>query len=318
MTSQTSAATSLRCKARRPDTIKGVTTSLATPPDILASAARIADIDPAGATVIRDGSNVMYRLPAGVVARIGQHGTQTIAARQIAVSRWLADSGLPVVRALDGVPQPTMVDTRPVTWWELLPDHRPATTGELADVLRSLHTLAPPNLLELPRFDPFAGLDERITAATHIPEEDQAWLAHRVGQLREQYRGLHFDEASQVIHGDAWQGNVAVPETGPPILLDLEHVSLGHPDWDLIPIAVDHVDFARLTTTDYQDFVSAYGGHDVATTHEFRIMADIQELRWVCFVLGKAASNPHAAQETRHRIACLRGDNPRPWTWAAF
>src|SRR5699024_6229203 len=120
------------------------------------------------------------------------------------------------------------------------------------------------------------------------------------------------------VHGDAWQGNVAVPQTGTPVLLDLEHVSCGHSDWDLIPIAVDYADFARLTSTDYHDFVAAYGDHDVTATPGFRVLADIQELRWVVFVLGKAANSAHAVREAQHRIACLRGEIPRPWTWTAF
>lgn len=312
------ATTSLLYKTRRPDTINGVTTPTATAHEMLSAAARIAGIDTTGATMIRDGSNMMYRLPVGVVARIGHSGTERTAAREIAVSRWLSESGLPVVKALDDVPQPTMVGTRPVTWWELLPDHRPATTGELGAVLRLLHSLTPPALPELSPFDPFAGLDSRITAATHLPGEDRDWLAHRVHQLREECGALQLDGTASVIHGDAWQGNVAVSEIGSPILLDFEHVSLGHPDWDLIPIAVDYVDFARLTTADYQDFVIAYGGHDVATTCGFRTMADIQELRWVCFALGKAATSAKSEQEASHRLACLHGDRPRPWTWTAF
>jgi hypothetical protein len=34
--------------------------------------------------------------------------------------------------------------------------------------------------------------------------------------------------------------------------------------------------------------------------------------------LGKSDTSSKAAQETRHRIACLRGELPRPWTWTAF
>ena len=268
--------------------------------------------------MIRDGSNVMYRLPHGVVARIGRQGTQDTAARQVETARWLADSGMAVVKALADVPQPTTVGSRPVTWWEQLPEHRPATPGELGGVLSSLHALRPPESWTLPRFDSFAGLHERLAAVRHILDDDCDWLAHRIEELREKLEHLRLDRSDSVVHGDAWQGNVAVPETGTPIVLDLEHVSCGHPDWDLIPIAVDHIDFGRLSSADYRDFVGAYGGHDVTTTSAFRVLADIQELRWVIFVLGKAAHSADAARETQHRIACLRGEIPRPWTWSAF
>ncbi|WP_343063714.1 aminoglycoside phosphotransferase family protein [Haloechinothrix aidingensis] len=295
-----------------------MTTPLTTTEDVLAAAARLAGLDATGAVVIRDGSNVMYRIPGGIVARIGPSGSQESAGRQVDVSRWLVASGLPVVRAIDYVPQPTMVGNRPVTWWEQLPEHRSATTGELGALLRSLHTLNPPTQPELPSFDPFAGLGERIAEARHVPDQERTWLARRVEDLREQLQQLRLDEAGGVIHGDAWQGNVAVSEVTAPVLLDLEHVSRGHPDWDLIPVAVDYTDFARLSSADYEDFVTAYGGHDVTATAAFRVLADIQQLRWVIFVLGKAATSSQAAHETHHRIACLRGDIARPWTWNPF
>lgn len=263
---------------------------------------------------------MMYRLPVGVIARIGPEHTYDGALRQIEISRWLTAAGLPVVHACEDVPQPTLVGTRPVTWWEELPEHRPATPGELGSVLRSLHALRPPTQPQLPTFDPFAGLDERLRAAQYLPLDDHTWLVQRLGELRGQLLNLGQAQADieAVVHGDAWQGNVAVGDALSPILLDLEHVSRGDPDWDLVPIAVEAVDFARLPHNEYRDFVAAYGGHDVTRAPYFRVFADIQELRWVSFVLAKASISNHAAQETRHRIACLRGEVPRPWTWTAF
>lgn len=288
------------------------------PDDLLVTAADIAGLDARGATLIREGSNVIYQLPGGIVARIGPETTGDNAARQVTISRWLADAGLAVVRALDDVPQPTIVGRRPVTWWEQLPEHRPARAAELGAVLQALHALDPPTIPQLPRFDPFTGLDGRIGAARHLDIDDRAWLTRRVAVLRDRLGDLRVDEPDRVVHGDAWQGNVAVHDTGIAVLLDLEHVSLGHPDWDLIPVAVDYADFARLTSRDYHEFVAAYGGYDVTATPGFRVFADIQQLRWVVFVLGKAATSDRAAHETRHRIACLRGEVPRPWTWTAF
>lgn len=123
---------------------------------------------------------------------------------------------------------------------------------------------------------------------------------------------------TSVIHGDAWQGNLVVPRTGPPIFLDLDKVSLGRPEWDLVQLAVDHTDFNRLDTDDYHAFVTAYGGHDMTTTPEFRIYADIQELRWASFALSLAHHRPAARTEVAHRVACLRGRIPKPWRWEAL
>ncbi|GAB3484797.1 phosphotransferase family protein [Amycolatopsis cihanbeyliensis] len=286
--------------------------------DVLLAAAQAARLDVNGAELIRDGSNVMYRLRGDIVARIGKPGTQRTADLEVRVSRWLARSGITTVRALDGVQQPVDIEDRPVTWWRLLPKHRAATTAELGAVLRELHTLPVPDDLDLPVFDPFAGLGRRIEHAPGLDGGERSWLAGHLAWLRERYGRLPSAGPPRVIHGDAWQGNVAVPEFGRPVLLDLEHVSLGGADWDLIQIAVDHTDFARLGAADYRSFVAAYGGHDVTVVPGYRTMADIQELRWVCFVLSKAHTSDRAATETRHRIACLRGEVPRPWSWTAF
>ncbi|MGH3624905.1 MAG: phosphotransferase family protein [Sciscionella sp.] len=125
-----------------------------------------------------------------------------------------------------------------------------------------------------------------------------AWLLSRLEELQRQYEDLPTTEPERVIHGDAWQGNLVVPDSAPPTLLDLEHVSLGRTEWDLIPIAVDYADFVRLTPEDYRAFVSAYGDHDVTSTASFHTLADIQELRWVTFVFNKANTSDYAARET--------------------
>jgi hypothetical protein len=75
---------------------------------------------------------------------------------------------------------------------------------------------------------------------------------------------------------------------------------------------------AAIDTDDYTAFVTAYGGHDVRETQWLRTLADLQELRWTAFVADKADTNPDAAAEVSHRLACLRGEIPRPWKWAAF
>ncbi|MEY8042172.1 phosphotransferase family protein [Saccharopolyspora cebuensis] len=285
--------------------------------ETLLHAAHQAGLDATDARLLRDGSNAMWLLPtAHAVARIGPEDTAASATRQVHLARWLATTGLPAVRPLDGPPQPTISDGRPVTWWVPLPDHRPATPGELGTVLRALHQLEPPE--DLPEFDPFAAMTDRITAAPHLDPDDRSWLLHRTHQLHDGYRALPPTGTTGVLHGDAWQGNVAVPTSGgEPILLDLEHLSTGPQEWDLIPLAVDHTDFARLTPADYHDFTHAYGTDATHLPH-YRLLADIQELRWTTYLLTKTHHDPSAQDEAAHRIQCLRGTHPHPWTWTAF
>lgn len=285
--------------------------------DHVRAAAETAGIDATDMALLRDGTNAVVRLPGHIVARVGASGSSDNAARQVQVARWLANSGITVVLPLAAPPQPTLVGDRPVTWWTELPEHRHSSPAELGTALQALHRLPPPDHPALPRYDPFAGIGERIANARHLDPDDRHWLADRLAQLRRAVDALDLHHTC-VLHGDAWQGNLVVPLAGGlPVLLDLDHVSLGHPAWDLAPLAADHIDFARITDAEYQSFVTAYGGHDIVATPLFRTLADVEELRWTAFVLGKRTS-AEARQETQHRIACLRGNVPRPWTWTAF
>ncbi|WP_329405716.1 aminoglycoside phosphotransferase family protein [Nocardia vinacea] len=284
---------------------------------ILAKAARRAGLALNEQEVIREGSHAIYRV-GDIVARIGRPGRLEDAERELRVSQWLNSSGIPTVETVSELPQPIVVDDRPVTWWHLIPDHRPATPAELGATLRALHSLTPPADFELPSYDPFGDLRERLATASTANEDDRRWLLTRYDELRQQYDRLPDPLRPVVIHGDAWQGNLVVPPSGTPIVLDLDKVSVGRPEWDLIQLAVDYTDFARIPKADYLSLVNAYGGHDITDWSDFRLFADIQELRWVGFALERAAANENAAQQAKHRIACVRGQVPQPWVWKAL
>jgi aminoglycoside phosphotransferase (APT) family kinase protein len=232
----------------------------------------------------------------------------------------LAEAGIPVARALDDIDQPTVIGDRPVTWWVRLPDHRHATPAELGAVLARLHALDVPEPSSYPVVDPFEGLRDSIDGGIALPEMDRIWLLDLVERLRTEYMALVPELPQCVIHGDAWQGNVVVPSAGgaAAVLLDLDHIGVGPREWDLVSLAVDYTDFARITKSDYQDFVRAYGGYDMTAWSGYRTLATTRELRWTAFVLGKGTTDQHAAEEARHRVACLRGEINRPWTWSAF
>ncbi|MGY1929522.1 phosphotransferase enzyme family protein [Nocardia gipuzkoensis] len=285
--------------------------------EVLAKAAQQAGLKLHQPEAIREGSHAIYRV-SDIVARIGKRGSMEDAERELRVSRWLNSSGIPTVEAVSELPQPIVVDDRPVTWWHLIPEHRPATPAELGAMLRALHSLTPPADFELPRHDPFGDLRERLATAGVVDVDDRTWLLTRYDELRKRYDELPDPLRLRVIHGDAWQGNLVVPSSGIPTVLDLDKVSLGRPEWDLVQLAVDYTDFVRVPDADYLSFVNAYGGYDVTARPDFRVFADIQELRWVGFALERTSASRTAARQAKHRIACLRGAVPRPWQWEAL
>ncbi|WP_306359556.1 aminoglycoside phosphotransferase family protein [Nocardia sp. CC227C] len=286
--------------------------------EILSRAAKLSGIDTHGAVMIRDGSHAVIELPNGIVARIGEPHSYQTAQRELCISQWLNRNRIATVQAVDSIPQPAVVDERPVTWWKLIPEHRPSTPEELGNVLRRLHALAPPTDFQLPSYTPFDGLRERIESAITIDAGDRSWLLDHCTRLRQQYNEIDYPATECVIHGDAWQANLVVPFSGEPTVLDLDKVSVGWREWDLVQLAVDYTDFRRITDSQYHSFVTAYGGYDVTRWPSYRVLADIQELRWVGFAISRSDARHTAAIESDHRIACLRGLVPRPWTWTAL
>ncbi|MGW1280186.1 phosphotransferase family protein [Streptomyces tsukubensis] len=284
--------------------------------DLVRQAVLAAGLPSGEAVPIRLAENDLWRLPKGVVVRIARAGQSAAAAREVAVTRWLATQGLPAVRPLD-LQQPVHVDGRAATFWEELPPHRSGTPADLAPLLRRLHDLPPPSTVPLDLMDPFVRIAARITAARSIGEDDREFLLARLAVLRHAWAGLPDGQPPCVIHGDAWGGNCAVTEDGRRYLLDFERVSLGRREWDLTSTAVAVDTFGTLSGEEYERFCVAYG-YDVRSWDGYPVMRDVRELRLVTFALQTADQHAGALEQARHRLACVRGlRGPRPWHWRA-
>jgi Ser/Thr protein kinase RdoA (MazF antagonist) len=282
-------------------------------------AARTAGLQADEAELIRLGENHLWRLPGGVVARIARPGQDSAAAKEIAVARWLEDSGVDAVRALRELEQPVQADGHAVTFWYELPPHEPGTTTDVATALRQFHKLDPPRGFELPPLAPFVRLPERIEAASTIGAEDRAWLLQHLAELRDRYSALPPGLPHSVVHGDAWRGNIARTEDGRTILLDFERCAFGPPEWDLTSTAVSHATTAWLDAEEWTAYCNAYA-HDVTTWAGFEVLRDIRELRMTSMACQIAAMDPDRyGAQAAHRLACLRDQRGmRPWSgWNA-
>jgi hypothetical protein len=285
--------------------------------EVLLKAAAVNGIDARGSELIRNGSHSMWRIPGGIVGRLGSRGTEASARREVQISGYLNEHGIRAVKAVAGMMQPTLIDDIPVTWWELLRENRPATPSELGVALKKIHLLAVPHELGLPNFVPFNVDRERVMHNAPLESADADWLESRMDHLNDEYSRASAHMPRGLIHGDAWQGNVLVPADSEPVVIDFEAFCAGPTYWDIVPLAVDYTDFSRISGGEYEHFVSSYG-FDVTSAPTYRMLADIQELRWTAFVVGKMKEDRGAASEAAHRIACLRGRVPRPWNWNAF
>ncbi|GAA2731502.1 aminoglycoside phosphotransferase family protein [Actinocorallia aurantiaca] len=282
---------------------------------VLGQACYQAGLDASRAELIRRGENVLFRV-GDTVLRIGRPGQWGAASREIAVSRWLTDSGIPAVRVWAHMEQPLLIDERPITFWQLLPPHRQGRPGEIGALLKKLHHQPVPTHLGLGHLDPFVRLPERIAAATTLPDDDRAWLVVRLAELRTAWAGLLDEGTPRVVHGDAWAGNVPVVlGESTAFFLDLERFSIGSPNWDLASTAIKHTSFEWITRQEYEEFSQAVGS-DVTAWPGFPIMRDLRELRMTCYLAQHSAEHPGFHDEVRLRVDCLRGRHgDRPWRW---
>ncbi|MGW2364628.1 phosphotransferase family protein [Streptomyces sp. NPDC001667] len=283
---------------------------------VLEAACHQVGVSAEGAQPIRIAGNAIWRLPGGIVARIGRPNGQEIAERELAVAGWLTGNGVRTVRPAI-VDRPVLVDGQPVTFWDELPPHRPGTATDVARLLKQMHQLSLPASLSLPPLEPLTKPTRRIAAASILTTDDRRWLQDHARRLTADFAGLPAGLPPCALHGDAWDGNVAVDPDGTAYLLDLENSCYGPPEWDLVSTAVKHLTTATVTAAEYEDFCSTYG-MDVTSWSGYPVLAAIRELRMVAFALQIADEHPHARMEARYRVDCLRGrKGPRPWTWTA-
>ncbi|MCF3104853.1 aminoglycoside phosphotransferase family protein [Streptomyces roseoverticillatus] len=283
---------------------------------VLEAACRQVGLPAEGAEPIRIAGNAIWRLSVGIVARIGRPGGQAVGGRELAVARWLTEEGISTVRPAV-TDRPVLVDGRPVTFWVELPPHRPGTAADIAGLLKQMHELVPPDALGLPPLEPLAKPRRRISEAGILTSDDRRWLQEQVDQLTAGFASLPASLPPRALHGDAWDGNVAVDADGTAYLLDLGNTCYGPPEWDLVSTVVKHLTTATVTAAEYEDFCATYG-MDVTTWLGYPVLAGIRELRMVTFSLQIADEHPHARAEAQHRVDCLRGrKGPRPWTWTA-
>ncbi|AWZ06676.1 MULTISPECIES: aminoglycoside phosphotransferase family protein [unclassified Streptomyces] len=260
------------------------------------------------------GENAVFALGGGLVAKVGREAALLPRAElELAVAGWLAESGVPAVRAAE--PAPRLVDGHPVTLWHRLPDAvRPAGPEDLAALLRQIHALpAPP--FALPPRDLLGGVERWLRLAGEaIDPADAAYLRARRDGYADQVAALTPHLAPGPIHGDALPRNVHVGPDGP-VLVDLETVSADLREHDLVVMALSR-DRYGLPAESYGAFSAAYGW-DVREWEGCALLRGARETASCAWVSQHAPTNPGALAEFRRRVASLREGDPEI-RWHAF
>ncbi|GGJ21860.1 phosphotransferase enzyme family protein [Streptomyces brasiliensis] len=232
------------------------------------------------------------------------------ARRELEIAGWLAEAGVPAVRAAGT--EPLLVEGHPVTVWHRLPDAvRPAEPRDLAELLRHVHTLDSPSF-ELPPRELLGGVERWLRlAGDAIDPADAAYLRERRDGFAAAAAALTPHLPPGPIHGDALPRNVLVGPDGP-VLVDLETFSADLREHDLVVMALSH-DRYGLPDGAYDSFTETYGW-DVRTWEGCSVLRGARETASCAWVSQHAPSNPKALAEFERRVASLReGDETVRW-----
>ncbi|MFE6093442.1 phosphotransferase enzyme family protein [Streptomyces massasporeus] len=232
------------------------------------------------------------------------------ARRELDVAVWLAEAGVPAVRAAE--PKALLVDGHPVTVWHRLPDAvRPTEPRDLAELLRVVHATPPPPFA-LPTRDLLGGVERWLRlAGDAIDPADASYLRERRDGYADRAAALTPHLPPGPIHGDALPRNVHVGPDGP-VLVDLETVSADLREHDLVVMALSH-DRYGMPDEAYASFTETYGW-DVRDWAGCGVLRGARETASCAWVAQHAPSNPKALAEFERRVRSLRdGDETVRW-----
>jgi aminoglycoside phosphotransferase (APT) family kinase protein len=268
-----------------------------------------AGIDGRDARLIRICANIVFHLPrANAVVRVTSAQMAARARRAVRVAHWLQSIDFPAVRVHPAVPDAVIADGQVATFWEYLP--QPAASPDvvqLAPLLQRLHAMTP--LFPLPSWDPVTDARNNLRPATGVlRREDRNFLVEWCDRLDRDLPSNRYDLPHGLIHGDAWVGNLLWRDDEV-VLCDLDQVSYGPREWDLVPTAVNAIRFGHPP----RRFPNVYG-FDVTASQAFPLLRQARELIMLTGALPAMASRPSIAVEISRRIASLRASGPEQWT----
>ncbi|WP_190112522.1 phosphotransferase enzyme family protein [Streptomyces cinnamoneus] len=273
--------------------------------ELLATAAT--PLPAAEAELLSLGENAVFAA-GGLVAKVGRDASlHERAARELHIADWLAECGVPAVRAADTAVQDA--DGHPVTLWHRLPDavRRPAAPADLAGLLRLVHALPEPDFA-LPRRELLSGVERWLRlAGDAIDPADADYLRERRDGFAAAAAALTPHLTPGPVHGDALPRNVHVGPDGP-VLVDLETFATDLREHDLVVMTLSR-DRYGLNPDVYHAFVHAYGW-DVREWEGCAVLRGARETASCAWVAQHAPGNPAARAEFDRRVASLRDGDP--------
>lgn len=268
--------------------------------------------------VLSDQANLLVALPAaGLVARVattvalvrpaGGFGHQ---AREVAVARFLADRGLPVVKPAPGpLAGPHREDGLSISLWERVEEDPDGAIDAAAAGrgLRAIHeALKGADLPGIPAFEPLPEVDRLLDLMDDAGTLSAADLAVlRAARLALTPIWAAFAHGpTQIVHGDAHLTN-CLRTPGGPLWTDWEDVVRAPVAWDLACLAGASRTWGPADPAALEA-LAAYGPEPPA----LGAMLPLRALLVVCWVAYMAARHPGREAKAEARLAWWRAWKP--------
>ena len=287
----------------------------ASPAQALAAACAAAGLDAAGAQILHDRANTVFKLAGQpLIARLrytrGSPAWMDKLTASVHITAWLHDRGFPTVQPAS-ITQPVPARGYLVTFWHYLPEPGPPweDVRTLGRLLRDLHQLGQAPPVTLPPASPLGSLPEDTQQSDWLPGPQRSWLLARYAELQHRYDATDWTLGCGLIHGDAYAENLIHTPRGP-VLADWDSVSDGPREQDIVPTSIRHR-FGR-PPGEWDQFCAAYGISPRGLPG-LAVLREIRELRTLVPYL-RATGKPAAQAEATRRIHDLMtGTQTQPW-----
>ncbi|SCL28622.1 Phosphotransferase enzyme family protein [Micromonospora nigra] len=261
-----------------------------------------------GAQLLRLTNNAVFALPRqGIVIRIGRtHRLSERVTKVVQLGRWFEKIDAPTIRLAPGVEQPIEVGNLAASVWAYVPPRSPApTVQELGSVLREFHALDVPPLA-LPRWDPISDARRRLVDAEGLNGRDRNYLADWCDRLETRVEALAERATGQLVHGDAYVGNLLRDPSGRAVLCDFDATCVGPWQVDLVAVAVGEARFG--VANGHRALAAAYGS-DVTTDPSWPLLREARELKMIVAAVPLLAGSPAVAAEFATRLRSVQQDD---------
>ncbi|WP_030458415.1 aminoglycoside phosphotransferase family protein [Kitasatospora sp. NRRL B-11411] len=283
----------------------------------LVAAAELQGLDPSGAELIYDALNRVYRLPdAGAVGKVHLRGTLADAQRRVRAACALLAAGIPTAAPVGCLDEPVVVDGTVVSFTEDLGRRQPSP-GQFGELLARLHRIPPLTGIGLPHMDKIARAAARIgrLGPEALTDRQRLLLRRRLAQAADTYGRVNWSRPCTV-HGDVGKNNFLLTKDRGTALIDLESMSIGHPETDQAAPAWAVGAFG-LDPSYYQQFAQGYG-YDITTVDggkPFAALVPIFGIMSCLSYLEVSRTRPDVRPEAELRLETILSGTPQPWNW---